>query len=451
MDSKTRVGIVVGILAAVGAAAWLLRRAGDADRTEGDDVARQGPVAPPAPPVLHGSGEGTKGTKPPEPRPSTAGPKDEPPRREPQAPGREVRGRVVDEWGKPLAGVAVRLTRSPWREDTDRGFRPYRTAPLGPAPAGAEATTDADGRYVLRGEGDRVVSASPAWWFDVAAASGGAIRARPGLLLVATVTDAVTGRPVEKFGGHARSDRAGVYVPFDGEDGRVEIRSERRQGLDEAVVVDLAVEASDYVPVQVPVAFPRGESTAEVALRLAPVAPDEKARLTVEVLDSTERPFDGDWVVRIVDPRDSTQTIQEFGIVEREGPGLYAASLPPGRWNVLVKANDWLGFLRRTQEVDLVPGPNRLRCVMPPHGALVVRWPGRWETKAPGHDPHLAVYPTDGGEGSGVGNLAGKTEYRTATCLEGDWRIQVQGPRETLTKDARVRAGEETVVDFGQH
>jgi hypothetical protein len=153
--------------------------------------------------------------------------------------------------------------------------------------------------------------------------------------------------------------------------------------------------------------------------------------------------------VRIVDPRDSTQTIHEPRRPDREGPGVYVSTLPPGRWNVLVKADDWLGFLRWTREVDLVSGENRVRCDMPPHGTLVVRWPERWQAKSPGHDPHLAVYPSDGGEGSGVGSLAGKTEFRSETCLEGDWRIRIVAPSGPVERSARVRAGEETVVDFG--
>jgi hypothetical protein len=58
----------------------------------------------------------------------------------------------------------------------------------------------------------------------------------------------------------------------------------------------------------------------------------------------------------------------------------------------------------------------------------------------------LSVDPSDGSAGSALFVDAGQTEYRSTTCLVGDWKVHFFDEEKTAT----VRAGEETVVDFAK-
>jgi hypothetical protein len=344
-------------------------------------------------------------------------------------------GRVVDAAGEPVAGLRVRLAGTDLPLDAADPSAPELVL---------RTRTDGDGRFRLRGPdapGVRVLSEDWRLPLDQGIRPGepATFVVRPAFSLVVTAVDADQGRPVLSFEGRA-SHPGRFYQPFATAGGKAVVNGPRWWGEGTASLV-LTVQAEGFAPVDVPVEIP-AQGSKEVVLRLPPVRPGDEAHVTVEVLDASGSPLDGDWVVRIVDPEDDRRTVAEFGI-ERVGTGRYEATLPPGWWTVLVKSNDWLGFLRFTERANLVSGRNVVRARMAPRGTLVVRWP---PGASDGHDVPLSVSPlAGGGGGSSVGRLGGKTEFRSAFVPEGEWGVRLGDE----TRRATVRAGEETVVDFG--
>jgi hypothetical protein len=338
----------------------------------------------------------------------------------------EVAGRVLDPDGRPLAGLRLRSDRS--RGDGSQ-----------------HATTDEGGRFRIAVPAfghARVVSEDPAWFAQwiVLPESEPQLVAREGFRLVVTAQDEASGAPIAAFAVRASGER--FYESLPATEGRVEVRGPRPP-LGRTLRLAVSATAQGYAPVEAPVEVAATGDPQAVVLRLPPVRPGDEARVRIEVLDAAGTPLDGDWVVRIVDP-DDRRIVQDFGVPTRVEAGLYEATLPPGWWTVLVKSNDWMGFLRSTERANLVSGANVVRARMAPHGTLVVRWPAE-AAPTDAHEAPLSVSPLAGGAGSGVANLAGKSEFRTPLCPEGAWKVRFRDE----ARHATVRAGGETVVDFG--
>lgn len=311
-------------------------------------------------------------------------------------PGSAVHGRVVDPDGRPVAGLPIRfvpLNAPGAYAELDALDPSSDAADRSMTPLFARALTDAEGRFTLRTDllelrryamvasprppyATRLggfLSESPEWFLredeeraryrlgvpGTASAESLLLVAEAAVSLRATVLDAVTAKPIGRFEGHAHWSTHGELVAFDGRDGRLGLVWRRWWRADEAAVVDVAVQARGYVPVEVPVPFDSGVSSAALEIRLAPVLEGDEAQAVFEIVDASGRPFDGPWLARMVDPRDVAKTMNDLGVLERREAGVYAATVPPGRWTILVKPSDGLGLLHWTGLVELDRGATK--------------------------------------------------------------------------------------------
>jgi hypothetical protein len=391
--------------------------------------------------------------------------------------GRDLTGTVVDDDGKPVAGLRLRFDGL---EDGGSSARLENLAPLPDALARdgrfVRTQTDAQGRFTLHTDAmlvrayvataspqpmmrdyGRFVSESPSWFLREEGTHGLhtreiRLRATPSAILHAHVVDDRSGKPVAKFEGHLRRRGHESFVAFDGGAGRLELVWPRWWPADEEGVLDLAVEAEGYEPAQVPIRFDVGQRDATVEVRMRAIGKEELARVTFEVVGPTGAPLDAPWWLKLVDPRATDSTLRDLGVLERRDAGVYEAAVPPGTWTVLLQPNDDLGFLRWTGEIVVSTGQaTRVRCPMAAHGTLVIRWPKLvGENELVLETPSLSVSPADGGMGSGLPMAWTGGEHRLTTVPEGDWIVRASGTNLRVERNVRVRAGEETVVDLGE-
>ena len=379
-------------------------------------------------------------------------------------------GRVTDSDGKPVADLALRLTDA-WTSE--------QWVPLAVVPAASEVTstrgetrfgrarTDSDGRFSVRVQSPQrlgVVSESPDWFIRIEPRDylgrgldyrGQTIdvRAEPAVTLAASVRDAKSGEAVPAFEGHAHDASSSMFVPFDGTAGVLAIRWPRWWKADERVTIQLDVEAKEYAPAQAFVVFEAGAREAKTDVLMKPATPDARADVTFDIRDSKGQPFDGDWVARIVDARNADKTVMELKL-ERVGAGEYRAPIPAGRWPLLVKTGDGLGFIRREFEADVVAGvPATIRCDMPAYGSLKLLWPAPKANGQPGSstEPWLSVTPANGAGGSMLPIFSKGHEYRAPALPEGDWKLEFFPAgleSKPYERTARIVAGTETTIDF---
>ncbi len=379
-------------------------------------------------------------------------------------------GRVFDAERAPVAGLPLRLTN---------GWTSAQYVPLAVVSPEADVAnqpsetrfvrtiTDTQGRFSVRvrsPQGLGFVSESADWFVrtrmpDVfnrgldASAHDVDVRADPAVTLTASIRDAKSGAPVARFEGHANDAASSHFIAFDGAQGLLAMRWPRWWKADERMTMQLDVEAKEYAPARVFVVFEAGIREANTDVVMTPATPDARADVTFDIRDSNGQPFDGRWVVRIVDPRDAAKTAMELTLT-RIGAGQYRAPIPAGRWPLLVKTGGGLGFIRRTFDAEIVAGvPVTLRCDMPAHGSLKLSWSPRAAEggRTSSSEGLLEVTPAQGGTGSGIPLPPGKHEFLAPALPEGDWTIRLyrDGLRGTSEdRTARIVAGTETTIDF---
>lgn len=382
-----------------------------------------------------------------------------------------LRGRVVDPDGRPVPDLDLRLTDA-WLSDQyvpiDLAMRPSDAGRTADEARFVATRTDAEGRFevhVRNSLGLHAVSASPAWF--VRADTHDALPrglpeellyvtlyATPAVTLRASVRDARSGTAIDRFEGHAHDADGSTFVAFDGRDGALAIAWPRWWKADERRTIEVDVESEGYAPARTVVVYEPGATDARTDVRLAPATPDARADVTFDVRDSNGGAFDGDWVVRIVDPKDADKTVMTLTLT-RVGAGLYRAQVPEGEWTILVKTGEGLGYLRRVLALDVRgAAAQSLRCDMPPHGSLRLVWPASATPRAENGstDPVLIVRRPAERIGSAVTLRFGTSSYRAPALPEGDFEVALYPAGLSGTpwrKTARIVAGTETTLELG--